>query len=402
MARKTAIYLRSAEIAADEYRRAAKRDNETDGRALSTADVLAEWRAKRDLMKKEELLSRASDAARLSMRGKEYSAEDRKDCAAEIVWRVLASMPTRGIMPNRGDKRYDLATMRGWAQNYRRSIDRRRANDQRGVDEQSRHRASTWTDALDSIDLDTMADAAKDERALSADAADAACDRLGVPTGGAIWARLYQYASGETADRCADRLGVNRATWASRVRSGATMLRALYSESGELLTELCGAATVVASDGTLRYSLANDRGTADKRSTMAGRMTPREREGTNGGEVPERASDAAEARAASDCRHTVPVADIGAYGRSAVRRGSWHAATVAADGRRMYWWSGAVAADAELEHPETVRGIDPRCIGLGAARSMLQLTADAHRTAARLSVRKGTREKAVHYTARAA
>jgi hypothetical protein len=400
MARPTAIRITNQEIRAREYRSDARQDSSSK-RPMKTADVLASLRAKRDELTSDELLRRAGDAARLTMRGDQFSAEDRKDCAAEITWMVLAKMPGAQL-PNRTDKRADLTALRNHAQNWRRALIRRRAADIRANQDAQARRATSWTRALDSLHLDLSAGAAEDAADNAAAAANAACERLRVPSGGAIWTALYQWTRDATAEICGADIGITANAWAKRAHAGHIAIYTLCPDASDLIATLTGADTGrSAIDGAVLYSLRDERISQHADRMSSHRLTPRSREGTNGGDTPVSAQDCAQARELSAVRHQCPTADLATYGRAAARRGGWHSAVVGAD-RRMYWYSGAI--DPQTWNRETksyaadARGLDPRCVGLGAPRTALQLVADAHRRAALATMRSGARERAVHYS----
>jgi hypothetical protein len=333
MSRKTAVRVtESAAIAEREgIENLAAKQVASDARkdAASTAQTgidcglmtLADWRAQRGQMSAYDLLKLARSAARLEMRGANYSADDRADCAAEIVRRVL--LDTGGAMPRRESRKVTLTALCGEARNLRDSLDRQRRRDAADA-ERAAIDYSLSADAIGAAPDDTPAkhvaivarygeDAA--ERAVGAvlallfpapagsiaaryPAADAARIAHLHPADSPVWLTLYQWVTGATSEQVGERRGMSRPLAAKRLAAGAKFLRGFYSAE-DLASRLTLGASIAA--GRLTYSMADlSREAPHKMAPDIAEHFRRDvcwREGTDNGRRADRPQDADSARA---------------------------------------------------------------------------------------------------------
>lgn len=226
MARRTAIRITNAEVAAAEHKTQARRDNApSTERTPSTLDLM---RAARGIMSEDELLQLAKDAAALEMRS--YDAEDRKDAAAEAIWHVLAACD--GSPPRRDSNLANIAHLRGLVRNYRRALDaKRRLADAAAETEAAEYAASeAWT--LDGLVTDSgyLAAAAAQSIDAAHKLANDAADKLQLSRDGivseGVHAVFYQWIRDRTGEVCASECGVSHAAWKMRVNRGAKFIRA--------------------------------------------------------------------------------------------------------------------------------------------------------------------------------
>lgn len=362
----------AADLNLRDARTVARQDAEQAPRP-STAELLRAARTGRRgryPMTGEQVIARATDAARLSLTGDTYSAEDVRDCAAELVTWVWSTLPQGAGWPTSEDSRYDLSTLRGRAQNWRRSLDRKRATDAAEAKDRENRRAASWAASVaDAIDRAEDARLRAQESAEdAARAADLACERLGMERGAAVWSVFYQWARNEDGATCAAECGVRPGTWRERTAAAGRMIRALYPSAADLLPALTGAAVVTAQDGAVLYTLADER-THGYRAP--GKLTPPE----NYGPTPVRPSDAEQARELCTVRHTVPRP----LTRKLARRAMWRRMT---DGSaRLY-----------RRYPRGPHG-------QSRTPSKLERVARARRVIGATLARPGARERGVQRTA---
>lgn len=317
MSRKTAIRITNAEIGAAEFAADDRRDRTYSDTAPTVLDLIRSARGQMDM---RELLKRCESAARLELRG--WDGEDRKDCAAAIMLHVLEE--TRGAPPRKDSPRVKLTHLCHLAQNWRTTTTRYRAAVERARQAQEDAHTLSMGAALDIIDakpLDAEIAAAEESAERAHVVAERICDRLELPRGAAVYARIYQWARGETSEVCADENGVKLSTWDMRLKRGAEMIAALYPDPSALLDEL-----------------RDEPPSIYRRS----RVEWPTREGTDGGRYPLRPETAEDARAASLMRHQCPVPGLAAIGAARLRRGyllrAPHVKSASPNAPRGYLW----------------------------------------------------------------
>jgi hypothetical protein len=347
MARKTAIHITAAELNTAEHAADERRDIAADKAEVARTlalPTLAELRAARGMLTEDELWQRCLSAARLEMRGKDYSYEDRVDCASEL-WRTTW-LDNGQTLPRGDDERYSLTVQCGRASNYRRSLDRQRAQDAKRAKEAAEAIAASPA-GLGIVRDDTLAKHAAilaryDEHTKAA-AVSAVCETLALPEMTApdepVWLTLYQWVTAQTAAQVAADRNMGQKLAEKRIAAGAKFLRGFYSpvELASKLTltaadyaprTLAGATderTVIGGSGTahsyaldygetvaapmaaLPLVMADDSRTAHGRTPIMAASAANWREGTDGGEHAHRAETAAEAKAA--CRVTTLAAE---------------------------------------------------------------------------------------------
>lgn len=357
MARKTAIRITNAELGAEEYRREVARDVHVEGPRLSTYQLL---RQAREMMTESELLALAKSAARLELRGAEWSAEDRADCASETVWHILTDCD--GSAPPRGSMKGSLTHACHVAKNWRTSKLRQRAADKRAQeaaeDRLSVSGSAMW-EALEMADIPDGYAAARQAQVIEEAhrVAEDATQRLELTTGGPVHAVFYQWARDESAAVCADENGVSAEAWQKRVERGQALIRAAFPSFGDLLDAIRDSEPI----------------TLYRR----GRIDWPTREGTDGGTWPQRPEDATEAREACTMRHRCPVPGLAAMNASRARRGYLVRAPMAQG------WS-----------PESRA---PRGYLWVEGKTSQQAKADALRSLARTRALESRRERGVSY-----
>jgi hypothetical protein len=245
MARKSAIRISNAEIAAVEYAKAARRDQLAAENGKQGIDLLhriaAEDRRERlGLMAERDLLKRAADAARLELRGASFSPDDRQDVAAQIVADVLEMIG--GGMPRHDDRRVSLTALCDRAKTLRRSIERQRARD----DISAQDDANRYATSAAALGIDTDETPAERAALLAAESADAAAHaasalcrmlRLAAEPDSAVWCHFYVLARGKSPEDCAAERAVSWGAWRVRMSRGAKLIRAAYSAT-ELVRRL--------------------------------------------------------------------------------------------------------------------------------------------------------------------
>lgn len=393
MARKTAIHVTNAEVAAAEYRADARRDAAPVHRVPpSTRQILA---ALRGAMTERELLSRGRDAAYCELRGAAWSAEDRTDCAAEVVWTVLQR--TGGAMPGRDDRRFSLAICRKIAQDWRRSNLARIARESAEADQAAAEYAASSAAVTDALitNPEYLRRAAAQSIGAARAAALRAAANLGLAdaTSAAVQAVVYQWLRDRTGEQCAAENGVTHATWKTRHSRGARMLRDFSAADliGRLtdttVIELALPPTEDDARPTLVVVATEDRSAPARGhgDTFTGRKIKEDaadwRDGTADGTRPTRPEDAAAARAACAVSARRPAPKSAAAARAKARRG--------------YIIKTPRAHRAMLTDPITGhRSWNDEIPVTGRAAD--QAYADALRAAARAQVRPGRRERAVN------
>lgn len=195
-------------------------------------------RAIRGIMSDAELVKLCASAARLEMRGANYSPEDRADAAAQLAADVLAEC--HGSPPRATDRHYSLTALCGRARNLRRSLDRQRQRD--AAEAAQRADAELWTVApLASLADVLAADAlTPDEGAAIAARVCARLDLDDVANAADLIARLVRGVTGETvaAERdCAP------ATIRQRERRAAQTIRQRYPNAAALIAAVADVVT---------------------------------------------------------------------------------------------------------------------------------------------------------------
>lgn len=300
MARKTAIRITGAEVAAQEYRTDARRDGAPAPAPMSTMQVL---RQARDVMTEEELLRIGRSAARLELRGENWSAEDRADCAAEIVFQILAERD--GCPPSRANP--DMALGHGChiAKNWRAAQLRRRAAEDRARESEEDRLAQSGAGMLEVLEREQLP---ADYRAAGAEqgideahrAAADAIERLELTAGGPVHSVFYAWARGETSHVCAAENGLSLEAWEKRTTRGKALIRAAFPDYG-----------------TLVEALTEDLPTIYRRHHVEWPS----REGTDAGRTPAKPDSREDAREACLNRHQCPVPGLAAINASRARRG---------------------------------------------------------------------------------
>jgi hypothetical protein len=295
MSRSKSVYANHtrAELDAADAARQARHDAADARRATLAANgtllpTLAEIRERRNLMPAESVLSVARSAARLEMRGANYSREDREDVAAEIMRRLY--LDTGGAAPRADSPRVTLTSFCGTARNLRDSLDRQRARDAADAAREAQERAQT-PDALGVTVARAVADMARVSERGACSAVDAVLAKLGVTaeTDDAVWLTLYQWVTGETAARVAERRELGAKLAEKRIATGAKFLRDFYS-----VAELGALLALGARDGApIVLVTADDSREAHGRTPI---MAQTPREGTDAGERAERPETAERAR----------------------------------------------------------------------------------------------------------
>jgi hypothetical protein len=299
MARKTAIHTSSAELAAAEFQAGERLDRTSAADHIPT--VLELIREARELLTESELLKRCQDAARLELRPPDFTSEDRTDCAAELVWQVLAER--NGSPPKRSAPEATLTYFCNRAKNWRNAeINRRRAEQRarEAVEDKLVLSAAAEYEIADDLNQPLGYRIAAAEQAASE-----LVGRLALAQRGPVWAALYERARDCSAEQCAAEQNVSYETWRKRTQRGAAMLRGIFPNASDLLGFLDPAADEV-----------------ERIYRRPSHVRPT-REGTNNGERPMRATDASEARELSSVRHQCPTPGLAAVNESLNRRGHY-------------------------------------------------------------------------------
>lgn len=317
MARKTAIRISNAELAAEDAAKLRRIDAAHRETRPSTADIIRQMRGDRlaDSDRSAALLKRCQDAARLELRGDQFSADDRLDVASDLMARVLTDY--RPNVPMVSDDAVSLTVLCGRARNLRRSIEAVRERDHAAF-------LSTAAERAASAESESATIAAEDAAVRAANRADDAkreaarlCGALGVQTGGPCEAVLYQWLRDASGARCAEELGYTAGSWRVRVSAGGKLLRAMHTDAVPMLAAIlpddAGVidARVTAEDGTVSgeiiFAVRDD--SREAHSATRAMADPASgikhwREGTDAGKRAERPETAADARAACDIRHS--------------------------------------------------------------------------------------------------
>lgn len=284
MARKTAVHTTNAELAAAEHRADERTDRQVNATPMPTGLMsLAEWRERRGLLplavkrddgtlnrSADSLLNRATNAARLELRGASFSPDDRADVAAAIMADVLTE--TGGSAPRADSPRVTLTALCDRAKTLRRSLERQRARDDADAQAAAARYALT-ADALgiDQTPAEHVAIVGRSSVAAAERAALAAMDAIGLDTGGEnvtdtpVFALFYVMARGESPEVCAAERGVSHGAWRVRQSRGAKLIHATYSAS-EVLARLTLGARMI--DGQPVYVTRDDSREAGSRTRM--------------------------------------------------------------------------------------------------------------------------------------
>lgn len=390
--RKSAIHITSAEIAAAEHRQDERRDNRPDPTTLRSnlLPSLASWRAARNCLTADELLKLCRAAARLELRGTDYSADDRADVAADIMRVVL--IDTGGALPRMDSQRIDLTRLCGDAKNRRASIDAMRERDRRHAEDTANRQALEPSAMLPADRGETKAKhvhiVAKSSRLAGERAADSVCRDLSLPVDqdSPAWLVLYQWARDISGTEAADERGIDRDTYHVKAGRGRAFVTRFYTAT-ELAARLTlGAAYVVPDEYETMTEYLDSTVPADRELLICTRDLSREahgrtpfltdvahaphwREGTSAGHAPERASTAAEARALCETWRRLHIGETDA---------SWSAAsriakrTADANRKRQAQKRGIIRVDRKLREHRfhgTVQYAEAQSIAAGARAS---------------------------------
>lgn len=247
--------------------------------------TLKQLREQRDALTETELMRRCQDAARLELRGAQFSPDDRLDVAADIMLDVLVS--TGGAPPNREDRRYSLTVLCGRAANCRRSIESRRKRDDTAATEEQDSNA--W--AIDGLtpDVSLPAEVTASE---ATHAAVEACKRLGLDDSRApMLALFYGYARDLPGPVVAAELGLSPNAYDVACCRARTLIREQYPTATAFLKALIGESVPVVDPMTgetvLRYVQQDDSSPAHGRTHLLAKAW---RDGTDNGDWPVRQS----------------------------------------------------------------------------------------------------------------
>lgn len=264
--------------------------------------TLSDLRRQRLHLTERDLLRRCRDAARLELRGKMWSPDDREDAAAAIMLDVLAR--THGAPPISTDPRYSLGSMCKRVQTWRRSAERQRNRDLQHI--LAIEDASAWTqDAM-------MPYIADEEETTEADArmvATHACRKLGFSdrSNTPIWTLIYGYTRDVVGPICAAELEISANAYDVRCLRAKALIRAVYPDARSLLTRLVGAPIAaldpMTSEEILRFAIGDHTSEAHGHTQA---MAQPWREGTDNGRSPARAESADHARSMCNVAHQRP------------------------------------------------------------------------------------------------
>lgn len=280
MARKSAIHVTNADVAAAEYRRDARTDRQTHATPAPIGLMsMSEWRERRGQLplavkrpdgtlnrSEDSLLKRATDAARLELRGASYSPDDRADVAAQIVADVLTE--TDGAPPRRDSRRVTLTALCDRAKTARRSIERQRARDDaKAQTDAERYALSADALGIDFTPAEHAAIVARSSAAAAERAALAGMRLIGLEPDAQspIFTLFYVWARGASPEVCAAERGVSHGAWRVRQSRGAKLLRSAYSAAELLSLVTLGSRKV---GGTTVYVMADDSREAHGRTRM--------------------------------------------------------------------------------------------------------------------------------------
>lgn len=256
--------------------------------------TLAQLRERRDALTERELLDRCKDAARLELRGADFSPDDRLDVAADLMLRVLGE--TAGAPPSRDDRRYSLTVLCGRAANARRKLQRQREHDDAATQaEQDRHAWSVEAltpDLIDSapepISAATASEAADVAAWRLSKAPHSVADRRGYVN---LWRYLYGVVRDLPEPIIAHELGLTDKAYSVSCSRARVALRERYPSAVDLVRALIDLGASVTDDAS--------KAAHDRTHLLAHDW----REGTDAGNWPARPIDKAHADAVCTVRH---------------------------------------------------------------------------------------------------
>jgi hypothetical protein len=260
--------------------------------------TIQDLRARRGQITEQELLKRCKDAARLEMRGSNYSPEDRQDCASQIMVDGLAE--TKGAPPMADDQRHSLAAYCGRAKNVRRSLIRDRERDQTETEAQSLARA--WS--IDALMPDDVAEIEPVSEAEAWQMVDKIAARLAIDCDQNIATLFYGYIRDMPGPAIAAELEISANAYDVRCLRAKDKIRKSYPTAKSFLRMLVGEPTIVVDPMTgepvLRFSRTDDSKAAHDRTHL---LAEDWRSGTDGGSWPTRPENAEDARRVCEIRH---------------------------------------------------------------------------------------------------
>lgn len=253
--------------------------------------TLAQLRFMRGAMTERELLNRCKDAARLEMRGRMFSPDDRLDCASKIMLDGLET--TNGAPPRGDDPKHSLGSYCKRAQTFRRSIERQRDRDNGAtVSEQD---AFAWSS--DAIIPDIMPEHTTEAQSMhtSIDI----CRRLKLdPSSSPVVTLFYGFARDLPSAVVALELGLSPNAYDVQCCRARTAIREQYPTAADLLAALVGptspACDPMTGEVVLRFVRQDHSKPAHERTHC---LAVDPRDGTDAGNWPTRPENAEQADA---------------------------------------------------------------------------------------------------------
>jgi hypothetical protein len=241
--------------------------------------TLKQLRDRRCQITETELWQRCKSAARLELRGKSFSSDDRDECAAKIMAQGLED--TSGSLPLRDSPRHTLSAYCGRAKNHRRSLEAQRArDDQQAMMELDQ---SAWAD----IEVDIYEPREIDRYEATLISAGIV-RRLGMHLGGDVAKLFYRYVRDLPSADCAEELGMTVPAYDMACSRARVLVRAAYPGAVDFLDALAGGSTYwqdpMTQTAILRFVLHDD--SSEAKHGPSRLLVRPWREGTDNGEYP--------------------------------------------------------------------------------------------------------------------
>ncbi len=252
--------------------------------------TLAQLRFQRGAMTERELMHRCRDAARLELRGKMFSPDDRLDVASQIMVDGLTA--TGGAPPRADDPKHSLGSYCKRAQTCRRSLERQRDRDNLAA--QTRQDQHAWS--ADAIVPDVLPESPTEGESMHV--AIDICRRLQLDDATSpVVTLFYGFARDLPGVVVASELGISPNAYDVACCRARTTIRELYPTATDLLAALVGGTTTVIDPMThevvVRFCKQDDSRPAHDRTHI---LAVAAREGTDAGSWPERPETALAAR----------------------------------------------------------------------------------------------------------
>lgn len=263
--------------------------------------TLAQLRFQRGAMSERDLMNRCKDAARLEMRGKMFSPDDRLDCASKIMLDGLES--TNGAPPRGDDPKHSLGAYCKRAQTFRRSVERQRDRDQNATT--AEQDSFAWSG--DALIPDYVGEEMTEGDAMHV-AVDI-CRRLKLDDSASpVVSLFYGFARDLPSVVVAAELGLSPNAYDVQCCRARTTVRELYPTAADLLAALVGDTTTVidpmTSETVLRFVKQDDSKAAHDRTHC---LAVAPREGTDAGSWPTRPENRSQADAVCVVRSGIKV-----------------------------------------------------------------------------------------------